>query len=84
MIFSLCCPIEKCVLDLRKGRILKMNKLKDTESVIVAIMGSLLLTEYVNRNIKQLIDSSKNKSLSNNQIILETYSKKFKITVEEV
>ncbi|MEW9095490.1 MAG: hypothetical protein AB2417_10455 [Clostridiaceae bacterium] len=61
-----------------------MNKLKDTESVIVAIMGSLLLTEYVNRNIKQLIDSSKNKSLSNNQIILETYSKKFKITVEEV
>lgn len=61
-----------------------MNKLKDTESVIVAIMGSLLLTEYVNKNIKQLIDSSKNESLSNNQIILETYSKKFKITVEEV
>lgn len=58
--------------------------LNDKESVIIAIMGTLLLNKRTSADIKQFIDDSKDISLENNEIILETPLKKFKIRVDEV
>lgn len=63
---------------------MKISELKDEESVLLSIIGALLCNESISLNVKQFLDSSANSSLKDNEVILESKSKKFKISVQEL
>ena len=61
-----------------------LEKLKNKEDVLLSIVSCLLSIETVNKNIVQFVGNSKVKSLKDNEVILETKNKKFKINVSEL
>ena len=59
-------------------------KIDDNESLIIAIMSTLLLNNSTNNSIKTFIDNSHDDTLLDNEIIVETFdNKRFKIKVDE-
>ncbi|AIY85301.1 hypothetical protein U729_3113 (plasmid) [Clostridium baratii str. Sullivan] len=59
-------------------------KINDNESLIIAIMSTLLLNKSTNNSIKAFIDDSNDDTLLDNEIIIETIdNKRFKIKVDE-
>ncbi|MFW6024886.1 MAG: hypothetical protein ACOCRX_00945 [Candidatus Woesearchaeota archaeon] len=60
------------------------KKFNDTNDVIIGIIGALLFARIFKDEIEGFIDKSLDATLKDNEVILETSSKKFKIRVDEI